>query len=107
MPSDSGQVRRARRHPPCRRSSFRRSERACAGARAQRTAVAWAGVLAPETDLVPLVKADLVARTIPLFPSRRAELQLPTVQLTCRIQSLHGAYRVHSVMTDDWTGSRL
>ena len=73
---DSGPVRRAGGRARYRRSRFRRSARACAGATARRTTVSWAAVRARETGRLLPVRADLVARTVPLLylPTRLTSL---------------------------------
>src|SRR5262245_8416206 len=50
-----------------RRSRFHRSARACGGAAARRTVVSWEAIRARGTGRLLPVKADLVARTVPLL----------------------------------------
>jgi hypothetical protein len=73
-PLDTGRVRRAGGRLRYRRSRFRRSARAFAGATARRATVSEAAVRARGTDRLLPVRADLVARTVPLlFRSNRAD----------------------------------
>src|SRR6185295_1299786 len=65
---DNGPVRRAKALARYRRSRFRRSARASADAAVQRTTISSAVLRPRETGRSLRLRADLVARTIPLLP---------------------------------------
>jgi hypothetical protein len=76
---DSGPVRRAGRPARCRRSRFRRTARASVGATARRTTVSQAAVRAQGIGQSLPLRADIVARTVPLRSSIGLMIEAPDV----------------------------